>query len=259
MIYGGAIRILLTNRDPIAAAEFVKGKLLELAHGRVSMNQLTMTKSLRAEYKAATPPAHKMLAERIALREPGNAPASGDRISFLYVMPPVGQQASKLQGERIETPAFIRERGLAIDVKFYMEHQLMNPLSQLFDPIVEQLPGCVAPGGRSWAKADASDREYAATEYLFRDALNLCDKNTERRFATLFVPTTTATAAATARRPTGTAAAAQKKPAVEPRKYVQTRLQVPSISAQSVILKELEKTLPRRSPRIASNASPKDK
>jgi DNA polymerase elongation subunit (family B) len=265
VIYGGAIRILLTNRDPIAAAEFVKGKLLELAHGRVSMNQLTMTKSLRAEYKAATPPAHKMLAERIALREPGNAPASGDRISFLYVMPPVGQQASKLQGERIETPGFIREKGLAIDVKFYMEHQLMNPLSQLFDPIVEQLPGCVAPGGRSWAKADASDREYAATEYLFRDALNLCDKNAERRFATLFGPTTTAAATAaattqqTARRPTGTAAAAQKKPTVEPRKYVQTRLQVPSISAQSAMLKELEKTLPRRSPRIASSTSPKDK
>jgi hypothetical protein len=229
------------------------------------MNQLTMTKSLRAEYKAATPPAHKMLAERIALREPGNAPASGDRISFLYVMPPVGQQASKLQGERIETPGFIREKGLAIDVKFYMEHQLMNPLSQLFDPIVEQLPGCVAPGGRSWAKADASDREYAATEYLFRDALNLCDKNAERRFATLFGPTTTAAATAaattqqTARRPTGTAAAAQKKPTVEPRKYVQTRLQVPSISAQSAMLKELEKTLPRRSPRIASSTSPKDK
>lgn len=142
----------------------------------------------------------------------------------------------------------------------------MNPLSQLFDPIVEQLPGCVAPGGRSWAKADASDREYAATEYLFRDALNLCDKNAERRFATLFgAPATTAaaTAAATtrqsARRPTGMAAAAQKKPAIEPRKYVQTRLQVPSISAQSAMLKELEKTLPRRSARIASSASPKDK
>jgi len=143
-----------------------------------------------------------------------------------------------------------------------MEHQLMNPLSQLFDPIVEQLPGCVAPGGRSWAKADASDREYAATEYLFRDALNLCDKNAERRFATLFGATTTAaTAAATTRqstrRPTA-GAAAQKKPTVEPRKYVQTRLQVPSISAQNAMLKELEKTLPRRSPRIASSASPKD-
>ncbi len=140
IIYGGAIRILLTDRDPIAAAKFVRGKLMDLAEGRVSVTQLTMTKSLRAEYKAATPPAHKMLAGRIALRDPGNAPASGDRVSFLYVLPGVGQQASKLQGDRIETPTFIKEKRLSIDFKFYMEHQLMNPLSQLFALIVEQLP-----------------------------------------------------------------------------------------------------------------------
>jgi len=48
VIYGGAIRILLTDRDPIAAVDFVKGKLVDLAEGRVSLTQLTMTKSLRA-------------------------------------------------------------------------------------------------------------------------------------------------------------------------------------------------------------------
>ena len=63
-----------------------------------------------------------------------------------------------------------------------MEHQLMNPITQLFALFADQLPGCVAPGGRSWAAATESDRESAATEYLFRDALNACDKNSERRF-----------------------------------------------------------------------------
>lgn len=62
VIYGGAIRILLTDKDPVAAAKFVKDKLLDLAAGKVSMTQLTMSKSLRSEYKAATPPAHKVLA-----------------------------------------------------------------------------------------------------------------------------------------------------------------------------------------------------
>jgi DNA polymerase delta subunit 1 len=103
VIYGGAIRILLTDRDPVAAAAFVKTKLMDLASGRVSLNQLMMTKSLRAEYATPTPPAHKVLANRIAARDPGNAPASGDRVSFLYVMPSVGQQASKLQGDRVDT------------------------------------------------------------------------------------------------------------------------------------------------------------
>lgn len=246
VIYGGAIRILLTDRDPVAAAAFVRGKLIDLAEGRVSMNQLTMTKSLRAEYKAATPPAHKMLAERMALRDPGNAPASGDRVSFLYVLPTVGQQASKLQGERIETPGFIKEKGLKVDAKFYMEHQLMNPISQLFALIVEQLPGCVAPGGRMWDIASESDREYAATEYLFRDALNVCDKRAERSFASLLGATVATT-------PRPVTRAAREKKIVEAPKYIQTRLT--SLSAQSEMIRQLEKAAPRRSPRNA----PKDK
>ena len=243
VIYGGAIRILLTDRDPVAAAAFVKGKLTDLAEGKVSTNQLTMTKSLRADYKAATPPAHKMLAERIALRDPGNAPASGDRISFLYVLPTVGQTASKLQGERIETPQFIKEKGLSIDMKFYMEHQLMNPISQLFALIVEQLPGCTAPGGRSWKVASESDREYAATEYLFRDALDICDASASRRFAKLLG----ATSQPTTRRSPRAKASTVKAPA-----YVQTKLM--SLSAQAHMIKQLDSVSagPRRSSRLSS-------
>jgi hypothetical protein len=136
-----------------------------------------LTKSLRSEYKAV--PAHKMLADRIKARDPGNAPASGDRMSFMYILPPAGQKASLLQGDRIETPTWIREKGLEIDYKYYMEHQLMNPLSQLFGLVIEELPGC-----RS-AKTE-SDREWAAIEYLFKDALNMCDKSAERRLVTKF-------------------------------------------------------------------------
>ena len=243
VIYGGALRILLSQKDVLAATQFVKGKLLDLANGKVSMTQLMLTKALRSDYKAA--PAHKILADRITLRDPGNAPASGDRISFLYVLPGVGQQASKLQGERIETPSYIKQKKLSVDVKYYMEHQLMNPLSQLFALIVEQLPGCVAPGGRSWAKADASDREYAATEYLFRDALNVCDKLSTQRYAQkmfgLVSPATTSTAAVPPRK------AAPRKAVAPAPKYIQQKLT--SITAQMELMKQMEKVAPRRSPR----------
>jgi DNA polymerase elongation subunit (family B) len=176
VIYGGAIRILLTDRNPAAAAAFVKEKLMDLANGKVSLTQLTMTKSLRAEYSTPTPPAHKVLASRIAARDPGNAPASGDRISFLYVLPAPGQTAPKLQGDRIETPGFMKTNGLQVDAKFYMEHQLMNPIAQLFALIVGELPGCPKP------KA-SEDAEYIAGEYLFRAALDACDKDARRKLA----------------------------------------------------------------------------
>ena len=260
VIYGGAIRILLTQKDPVAAAEFVRGKLMDLAEGRASMNQLTMSKSLRSEYKAATPPAHKILAQRIAARDPGNAPASGDRISFLYVLPPVGQQASKNQGDRIETPAWIKEKKLEVDAKFYMEHQLMNPISQLFSLVVEQLPGCKAPGGRSWAVADAADREYAAVEYLFRDALNTCDRAAQRRLvAKMFGgAATTAPPPIRAGRRGGAGAAAAAGAPTTPTVTKQVQASITSLFAQKMLIKAAEKAAvatPRPRPTTPESSS----
>ncbi len=178
VVYGGAIRILLTERSVKAAYEFVQEKLLELVEGKISMNLLTMSKSLRAEYKTPSPPAHKVLADRMRLRDEGTAPASGERVPFIYILPPTGQVASKLQGDRVEHPTYIREKGLKPDYKFYIQHQLMNPLVQLFALVVEQIPGVVTPKG-GW---DEGDREITATQVMFEKILGMCDKAAVRRF-----------------------------------------------------------------------------
>ena len=232
VIYGGAIRILLSDRNPAAAAAFVKEKLLDLADGKVSTTQLTLTKSLRAEYKALVPPAHKMLAERIKLRDPGNAPASGDRISFMYIMPPAGQQASKLQGDRIETPTWIKDKRLEIDYKYYMEHQLMNPLSQLFALILEELPGCVV----------GTDRETTAIDYLFGEALKKCDKGAQKRLMTKMFGQTAVAVAAPA-----VATRTRSKVTVAPK----AQMNIKSLFAQQMILGSMD------SPKKKAQAAPK--
>ena len=178
VIYGGALRILLTDRDIQGSITFVKEKLLDLASGKMSMNLLTMSKSLRAEYKAETPPAHKILAQRIAERDPGNAPASGERVQFIYVLPQPGQLAPKLQGDRVETPTWIREKGLKIDYRFYVEHQLWNPLTQLFSLVIDKIPGVATPA-QGWTTAT---RIAATEEVLFKQVMAACDKQAVRSF-----------------------------------------------------------------------------
>jgi hypothetical protein len=143
-IFGGAMKMLLNARDVAGAFQFVKDKCLELVDGKVSLGQLTVTKSLRAEYANPAAIAHKVLADRIATRDPGNAPAAGDRIGYVYICPRAGQEASKLQGDRIETPLFIKENNLIPDFKHYIEHQLQNPISQAFGLLVERIPGFTA-------------------------------------------------------------------------------------------------------------------
>jgi DNA polymerase elongation subunit (family B) len=179
-VYGGAIKILLNEKDPIKAYDFVKKTCNDLVDGKISEHQLTLTKSLRSEY--VTPPAHKILADRITLRDPGNAPNSGDRLQFMYVLPPIGQVASKLQGERVETPSFIKEHGLKIDYRYYIEHQIMNPIKQLFGLFVSHLPGYVKPSHTMGIE----EKEAYAGELVFKDIYAKCDKQNVRSFAGKF-------------------------------------------------------------------------
>jgi len=169
-IYGGAIKILLTNKDVGAAAAFVKKWVTDMMDNKVSLNQLMLTKSLRSEYKSVTPPAHKILADRIAQRDPGNAPASGDRLSFIYFKPPPGFKGT--QGDRIETSAFMKANGLKPDPQYYIEHQLENPVGQLFSILVDQLPNAKPPpqGWNADPDVQVAERELYARDYLFKTA-----------------------------------------------------------------------------------------
>jgi len=186
--YAGALQILLNERDVTKAANFVKDMAGDLIDGKFGLQPLTISKSLRSEYKSA--PAHKMLADRIAIREPGNAPASGDRIPYVYVQAEVGQKASDLQGERIETPSYIKEKGLKPDYMYYIDHQIANPLCQLFGVVAEQIPGFSAynPKG-GWSDlpdARIVQRETAAYSLLFQDAISKNANSAKRAFVSLF-------------------------------------------------------------------------
>ena len=182
-IYGAAVQELLLRQDVAAAVKVVKEGVRNLVEGKVKLSMLTITKSLRSEYKT-TPPAHKVLADRMAVRDPGNAPASGERVGYVYIKPQAGQKASDLQGERVETPAFIREKGLEPDYEYYILHQLMNPLSQLFGIFVDEIPGYEKPG--SWDEDVIAQKERIAADLLFREGLGMCKQSAKKAFISKF-------------------------------------------------------------------------
>ena len=137
-IYGGVIDILMNERNIQKALDFVDNYLKELVNGNIPIEKLIITKSLNSFYKKPEQIAHKVLADRIAKREPGNKPTSGDRIPFVYIIQP---NKKALQGEKIETPMFIKENNLKIDYSFYITNQIMKPLLQLFSLVLEEIWG----------------------------------------------------------------------------------------------------------------------
>ena len=174
-IFGGAMKKLLNDRDIDGAFHFVKDSCLELVDGKVSLGQLTITKSLRADYADPSRIAHKALADRITARDPGNAPSAGDRIGYVYISPKAGQEASKLQGDRIETPQYVKEKNLIPDYRHYIEHQLQNPISQMFGLLLEKIPGFTPSMIEGCPKDDLDKmlafREAVAAKLLFSDCL----------------------------------------------------------------------------------------
>ena len=100
------------------------------------MDKLIITKSLRSGYKNPQSIAHKVLADRITARDPGNKPGPGDRIPFVYIST---KDKKALQGEKIETPTFIVENKLKIDYSFYITNQIMKPVQQVFALVLEKI------------------------------------------------------------------------------------------------------------------------
>lgn len=188
-IFGGAMKKLLNEKDIAGAATFVQQSCMDLVEGKVSLGQLTITKSLRADYADPTRIAHKALADRMAMRDPGNAPAAGDRIGYIYIKPAAGQEASKLQGDRIEHPTYVREHSLKPDYQFYVEHQIQNPVAQMFGLLLEEMPS-FDKRKLAFAPEDPSRRlawcENEASQLLFGPCIQRCAAAAKSAFVETF-------------------------------------------------------------------------
>jgi DNA polymerase elongation subunit (family B) len=135
-IYGGIIDKIVKEKSIIKAMNFTRECLQNMVDEKYPIEKLIVTKSLRGFYKNPKQIAHNVLADRIGDREQGNRPLPGDRIEYAYIKNP---DRRALQGEKIETPNFIRQNGIKIDYSFYITNQIMKPILQLFALAIEDM------------------------------------------------------------------------------------------------------------------------
>jgi len=135
-VYGGILNILMKENDIQSAIAFLQESLNELIKGNVSMEKLAITKALRGYYKNPQQIGHRVLADRIGQRDPGNKPKPGDRMKFVFI---VNDKPKALMGDKIETLDYIKANNLQIDYTHYITNQLMKPLQQLFGLALEHI------------------------------------------------------------------------------------------------------------------------
>ena len=160
-IYGGCIDIILLQQDVAASIDFLRQSLTELVDGRTSLEDLIVTKTLRAEYKNPEQIAHQVLAQRMGERDPGNKPQVNERVPFVYISSPPGASSKKvLQGDRIEHPDYIREHKIRPDYRFYITNQIMKPVLQLFSLALDKLPVVMNAGKKTPQHWQATRAKY---------------------------------------------------------------------------------------------------
>jgi DNA polymerase elongation subunit (family B) len=135
-VYGGIIDILMKEKNIQKAVEFLQSSLQNIIEEKYPMDKLIITKSLRSNYKNPKQIAHKVLADRMGRRDPGNKPSSGDRIPFVYIET---KNKSALQGEKIEHPEYIVKNKIRPNYSFYITNQIMKPVQQVFALVLEDI------------------------------------------------------------------------------------------------------------------------
>ena len=170
-VFGNVIEKIMIDKDFDATLEWLKQTLKEIREGDFPLRYFIITKALRGYYKNPQSIAHKVLADRMAERDPGNKPKSNDRIPYAYIdkgktkqiigykkikerrqvgefkngkpkyknfmiedlTQPKYKKITILQGDRIEHIDFIKENKMDLDYEFYISNQIMNPVKQVLD------------------------------------------------------------------------------------------------------------------------------
>lgn len=135
-VISGIIDIMMNSSNVSIIPELVKKNIEDILTGKYPIEDFIITKTLKANYVDRTKIAHVCLADKRAIRDPGNKPQLNDRIPYIYVEKKQKKGKKLLQGDIVEDPEYAIENKLPIDYLFYLTNQIMKPALQLLEFVI---------------------------------------------------------------------------------------------------------------------------
>lgn len=125
---------IMYDKDPQKAIVAAREHLQKVLAGEHPIEKFVVSKALRADYKNTVQP-HLTVAKKLHARR-GYPPNHGERVPFVYVWEEAADPGLK-QSERAECPAWAAEHGLPLDLVYYVDNQLHNPIMTLTEMLVD--------------------------------------------------------------------------------------------------------------------------
>jgi DNA polymerase elongation subunit (family B) len=124
--------VLLLERSPEKALETLHSYLINIAAGKLSLDNFILSKSLKSSYVNNNLP-HVTAWKRMSERGDEGLPPIGSRMPFIVIDLPNSQKL-KLY-EKTEHPQHVKNKNLQIDKLYYLE-SLKNPITKLLQYVV---------------------------------------------------------------------------------------------------------------------------
>ncbi len=156
------IEIILKKNDVKEAVNYFKVVVDDLLNGKIDMDKLTITKTVTKKpeaYVGVQP--HIEVVKKMKQRGEMEIPGTGDRVGYVIV------KGTDLLSKRAEDPAYVKDKRLQLDSRYYIDNQLLPPLERIFSAIgvgKEELMGIgkqmgIAEALSNHNKLDSGDAE----------------------------------------------------------------------------------------------------
>lgn len=128
-IYFYVREAVLEHSDPHMALERFNEKMRELISGKVAFEKLIMGRKLSSKVVEKTDSiAHAKVNAMRREREAGSEESVGDRVEYVII----NDHKSKKTTEMAEDPVFARTNNLKLNLKWYFEHKIEQPMATFF-------------------------------------------------------------------------------------------------------------------------------
>ena len=132
-VYSDVLNALMYDRSVEMACERLSMHMDNLVNSRVPRSDFQLSRALRKSY-ANEQLAHVNVVKKMKERRPGSEPQPGERVQFVYLET---KNAQAKAWQKAEDPRFADANNLKLDRLYYLDHQIVTPISSLLGDVIE--------------------------------------------------------------------------------------------------------------------------